>query len=74
MVDDKGMRANKVAVLRDAAEGFRRLAGAGTDVSANLLYADLLERRAARIAAGDDDSSGFPADTFGHSSATAEDA
>ncbi|MEV4667508.1 hypothetical protein [Microbacterium sp. LWO12-1.2] len=54
---DDDIRTTKAEVLRIAADEFRRAAAAGRDPESNLLAADLLEQRAARIAAGEDDHS-----------------
>lgn len=58
---DDDIRATKAAVLRTAADEFRRAAAAGRDAESNLLAAALLEQRAARIEAGEDDHSQVPA-------------
>mgnify|MGYP001575247023 CR=1 FL=1 len=54
---DDDIRTTKAEVLRMAADEFRRAAAAGEDPESNLLAADLLEQRAVRIAAGEDDHS-----------------
>ncbi|WEK59935.1 MAG: hypothetical protein P0Y60_11320 [Candidatus Microbacterium colombiense] len=75
MHDDE-IRAIKAGVLRQTAEEFRRAAASGEDPQANLLAAALLERRAERIAAGEDDHSSIllpndaPADAEGPRGAT----
>ncbi|MEV4667499.1 hypothetical protein [Microbacterium sp. LWO12-1.2] len=50
-------RAAKAQILRDSAEEFRQKAEGGVDSQLNTVAADLLERRAARIAVGEDDNS-----------------
>lgn len=50
-------RAAKAQILRDSAEEFRQRAEGGVDPQLNMVAADLLERRAARIAVGEDDNS-----------------
>ncbi|GGM51614.1 hypothetical protein [Microbacterium saperdae] len=54
---DDDIRATKAEVLRTAADEFRRAAAAGQAPESNLLAASLLEQRAARIEAGEDDHS-----------------
>lgn len=54
---DDDIRATKAEVLRTAADEFRRSAAAGHAPESNLLAASLLEQRAARIEAGEDDHS-----------------
>lgn len=57
------LRALKVQTLRDAAEELRREAAAGMSPASNLLFADLLTRRANRVAAGEEDHSEIFRDT-----------
>lgn len=54
-MNDSDRRRIKAEALRDAAEGFRRTAADGTDPELNSMLAELLEKRATRIAAGEDD-------------------
>ncbi len=54
---DRETRAKKVATLQNAAAEFRRLAEDGVEPDMHLVSANLLERRAARIATGEDDFS-----------------
>lgn len=49
--------ADRARILRDSAKEFRERIDGGIDSSLNSLAADLLDRRAARIAAGEDDHS-----------------
>lgn len=58
-MNDDHLRKVKTEALRDAAEGFRRLAASGTDPELNRILAVLLEDRAARIDAGEDDHTGI---------------
>ncbi|WP_045278956.1 hypothetical protein [Microbacterium oxydans] len=60
-MNDDELREVKAHALRDAAEGFRRTAASGVEPELNRLLADLLEARATRIEAGDDDHSGIDA-------------
>ncbi|MCK2036940.1 hypothetical protein KZC51_12435 [Microbacterium sp. SSW1-49] len=54
---DDDIRAAKAEVLRTAADEFRRAAAAGGESEPNLVAAALLEQRAARIEAGEEDHS-----------------
>lgn len=56
-VHDDDIGAIKAKVLREAAREFHRAAAAGEDPEANRLAAHLLEKRAARVEAGEDDHS-----------------
>lgn len=58
MTDDD-LRKVKADALRDAAEGFRRIAASGSEPDLNALLASLLDDRAARVAAGEDDHTGI---------------
>jgi hypothetical protein len=60
-MNDDDLRTAKAAALHDAAEGFRRLGESGTDPELNRILAALLEDRAARVDAGEDDHTGIHA-------------
>lgn len=49
--------ADRARILRDSAKEFRQRVDGGIDSDLNSVAADLLERRAARIAAGEEDHS-----------------
>jgi hypothetical protein len=49
--------ADRARILRDSAKEFRERVDGGIDSHLNSVAADLLERRAARIAAGEEDHS-----------------
>lgn len=56
------LRSVKAEMLRATAADFRRAAEDGTDPELNRVAADLLEQRADRIAAGEDDHSALLVD------------
>ncbi|MCK2036932.1 hypothetical protein KZC51_12390 [Microbacterium sp. SSW1-49] len=49
--------AHRARILRDSAKEFRQHVGGGIESPLNSIAADLLDRRAARIAAGEEDHS-----------------
>ncbi|WP_334148389.1 hypothetical protein [Microbacterium sp.] len=56
-MNEDELREVKANALRDAAEGFRRTAASGVEPELNRLLADLLDARATRVEAGEDDHS-----------------
>jgi hypothetical protein len=62
-VHDDILRSIKAEMLRDAAAEFRRTAAAGENPQLNIAAACMLEQRAERIVAGEDDHSILPIDS-----------
>lgn len=64
LLTDDHVRSLKVQALLDLAEELRRQADAGIKYDINMLLADRLSHRVARIEAGDDDFSAVPLSDF----------
>lgn len=63
-MSDDHVRSLKVQALLDLAEELRQHADAGIKYDINMMLADRLSHRAARIEAGDDDFSAVPFSDF----------